>query len=153
MSHEAALNKLKNVITFEFDHVGIAVNSLSEGQKFYSTLGLGADSSSEEVTSEKVRVQMFELANSCRIELLEPTSDDSTIAKFLKNRGPGIHHICLRVSDIHTALTRVKEAGLRLVHEKPFRGAHDCDVAFVHPAATGGVLIELSEYKGKGKSR
>ncbi len=129
---------------FEFDHVGIAVTALQDASRFYSALGLKLGSA-EEVPSEKVRVQMFNLNNNCRIELLEPTSPDSTVARFLEKRGPGIHHICLRVSDIRETLKRLKSAGIRLIHDKPIRGAHNCEVAFVHPSATGGVLIELSQ--------
>jgi methylmalonyl-CoA epimerase len=131
-------------IEFEFDHVGIAVASLDEGEKFHRTLGF-APGKSETVESEKVRVRMFEMANQSRIELLEPTSPDSTIAKFLEKRGPGIHHVCLRVKDVRKALDRLKQAKYRLVHDEPFKGAHNCLVAFVHPASTGGVLIELSQ--------
>jgi methylmalonyl-CoA/ethylmalonyl-CoA epimerase len=135
-------------IEFEFDHVGIAVHSLDEGEKFYLAMGYkdypGAKSS-EVVESEKVKVRMFELANQSRIELLEPTSPESTIAKFLEKRGPGIHHICLRVKDVRKALDRLKQANYRLVHDEPFKGAHNCLVAFVHPSSTGGVLLELSQ--------
>jgi len=131
-------------IEFEFDHVGIAVNSLAEGEKFYTALGFQGGSI-EEVASEKVRVKMLELKNNSRIELLEPSSPESTIAQFLKKRGPGIHHICLRVTDVRACLQKLKAAKMRLVHEEPFRGAHNCEVAFVHPSAAGGVLIELSQ--------
>ena len=131
-------------VEFEFDHVGIAVSSLQESSRFYEALGVERGSK-EVVESEKVQVQMFELKNNCRVELLEPTSSESTVAKFLQKRGPGIHHICLRVSDIRATLKRLKSAGVRLIHEEPIRGAHNCDVAFVHPSATGGVLIELSQ--------
>ena len=132
---------------FELDHVGMAVTALQDASRFYAALGieLGA---TEEVPSEKVRVQMFNLKNNCRIELLEPTSADSTVARFLEKRGPGIHHICLRVSDIRATLKRLKSAGVRLIHDKPIRGAHNCEVAFVHPSAAGGVLIELSQPRG-----
>jgi methylmalonyl-CoA/ethylmalonyl-CoA epimerase len=135
---------LTGLVDFEFDHVGIAVKSLTEGSKMYESMGL-THSSIEEVASEKVRVKMFELNNNSRIELLEPTSVDSTVAKFLEKRGPGIHHICLRVKNIRDVLGRLKTAGVRLIHEQPFRGAHDCDVAFIHPSSAGGVLIELSQ--------
>lgn len=134
-------------IEFEFDHVGIAVQSLNESEKFYRALGFYS-SSDEEVPSEKVKVRMFELANRARIELLEPTSSQSTVAKFLEKRGPGIHHICLRVKNVQQALERLKQGGYRLIHEMPFRGAHNCLVAFVHPSSTGGVLIELSQPGG-----
>lgn len=129
---------------YEIDHVGIAVESLEQAKVAYLAMGW-EDSPSEEVKSEKVRVQMFNLENNSRLELIEPTDDSSPIAKFLKKRGPGIHHICLRVKDIRQTLAKLKEAGLQLVHEEPFQGAHNCQVAFVHPKSTGGVLIELSQ--------
>lgn len=132
---------------YELDHIGIAVKSLQEGFKFYEALGAQAGEV-EEVASEKVRVMMFELKNKARLELLEPTSNESTIAKFLEKRGPGIHHICLRVPQVEPILQRLKAKGIRLIHEKPFAGAHGCLVAFIHPSSTGGVLIELSEKRG-----
>jgi methylmalonyl-CoA/ethylmalonyl-CoA epimerase len=130
--------------SYEFDHVGIAVSSLTEAAKPYLALGW-TTSHMEEVPAEKVRVQMFELGNNCRIELIESTSPESTITKFIARRGPGIHHLCLRVSDIDAALSRAREHGLRLIHETPFLGAHNCRVAFLHPKSMGGVLVELSQ--------
>lgn len=138
-------------IEFEFDHVGIAVRSLDEGVKFYKALGFSdapGHMTREEVAGEKVKVLMMELGNRSRIELLEPTSPESAVAKFLEKRGPGIHHICLRVKDIRKALDRLKQANYRLVHDEPFKGAHNCMVAFVHPSSTGGVLLELSQPGG-----
>ena len=129
---------------YEIDHVGIAVESLEVAKVAYLAMGW-ADSPAEVVASEKVRVQMFDLANQSRLELIEPTDESSPIAKFLKKRGPGIHHICLRVKDIRQTLAKLKEAGLQLIHEEPIKGAHNCQVAFVHPKSTGGVLIELSQ--------
>jgi methylmalonyl-CoA epimerase len=96
----------------------------------------------ETVEDQKVRVAMLPLGES-RIELLEPTSDDSPISKFLEKRGGGIHHIAVEVDDIETALTQLREKGCRLIDEQPRIGAEGCLVAFVHPAATGGVLLEL----------
>ena len=132
---------------FEFDHVGIAVKTLAEGEKLYKAMGF-SEGHVEEVPREKVRVKMFELANNSRVELLEPTSSDSTVAKFLEKRGPGIHHICLRVQDVRAVLKRLKAAQIKLIHEEPFQGAHNCLVAFVHPSSAGGVLIELSQPGG-----
>lgn len=134
-------------IEFEFDHVGIAVNSLEEGEKVYLAMGFAAGET-ETVEREKVIVRMFELANHSRIELLEPTSPESEIAKFLAKKKPGIHHICLRVKDIQKSLKKLKSMGIRLIHEEPFTGAGGCKVAFIHPAGAGGVLIELSQPKG-----
>lgn len=135
-------------LTFELDHIGIAVESLNQGSTFYKNLGLG-EMHVEEVPGEKVKVGMFELENDARIELLEPTTPDSAVAKFLSSRGPGIHHICLKVSDIRSALKTLKAQGVKLVHEEPVPGAHNCLIAFIHPKSTGGILIELSEPQGE----
>ncbi len=134
-------------ITFELDHIGVAVQSLDSGRKFYEALGLG-QMSVERVESEKVTVGFFELQNDARIELLEPTESSSTIAKFLANRGPGIHHICLRVSDIREAIASLTAMGIQMINAEPKMGAHNCLVAFVHPKSTGGILLELSEPQG-----
>lgn len=139
-----AMENLQTLIEFEFDHVGIAVNSLAEGFKFYKALGF-TEMHEELVESEKVRTGFLKLGNSASLELLEPTSPESPIRKFIDKRGMGIHHICLRVKDIGSALERLKAANMRLINEAPKRGAHNCLVAFIHPASTGGVLIELSE--------
>jgi methylmalonyl-CoA/ethylmalonyl-CoA epimerase len=137
-------------IAYEFDHVGIAVRSLDEGEKVYLAMGFERGQT-EDVKSEKVRVRMFEMGNNSRIELLEATASDSPVAKFLEKRGPGIHHICLRVKDIRHSLKSLKAHGIRLIHEEPFAGAHGCDVAFIHPSGAGGVLIELSQPRGATK--
>ncbi len=129
---------------FELDHIGIAVPSLEQGFEFYKALGF-SDIATEEVASQKVKVGFLPLGNQADIELLEPTSEDSPIKKFMDKRGPGIHHICLRVKNIEGVLTQLKAKGVRLINEVPTMGAHNCKVAFVHPSAAGGVLIELSE--------
>lgn len=131
-------------IGFELDHLGVAVKSLEEGVKFYRALGF-SEMPIEEVPTEQVRVGFLFLDNRASIELLEPTSDESPIAKFLAKRGPGIHHVCLRVKGIDQAAAKLKSAGVRLINETPRPGAHNCRVVFVHPASTGGVLLELSE--------
>ena len=132
---------------FELDHIGIAVESLDSGFGFYRALGF-KDMEREEVASEKVRVGFLKLGNRANLELLEATTEDSTIRKFLEKRGPGIHHICLRVKGIDKILVDLKAKGVRLINEQAKMGAHNCRVAFVHPASTGGVLIELSEKQG-----
>jgi methylmalonyl-CoA epimerase len=129
---------------FEMDHIGIAVRSLEEGFRFYKTLGFGV-MTIETVADQKVRVAMLDLANQSRIELLEPTSVDSPVQKFLDKNGPGIHHICLRVQNLRALLADLKKAQVHLIDNEPRLGAHNCQVAFVHPRATGGVLLELSE--------
>jgi len=125
-------------------HLGVAVNRI-EDARFYDVLGL-LENHREEVGSQGV-VTSFRPVGESFVELLEPTSAASPIAKFLERRGPGLHHVCLEVTDIRAALATLKAAGVRLVNEEPVEGAHGCLVAFVHPSAAGGVLFELSEKK------
>ena len=129
---------------FSLDHIGIAVNSIEEGQAFYKAIGF-VNICEEVVESEQVKVGMMELANGARIELIEPTSESSSISKFLKTKGPGIHHYCLRVPDIHQVMADLEVQGIPLIYKKPQNGAHNCLVNFIHPKYTGGVLIEVSE--------
>jgi methylmalonyl-CoA/ethylmalonyl-CoA epimerase len=126
----------------KLDHIGIAVKSL-EAAKIYELLGLTVGHT-ETVETQKVNTAFLSVGDS-NLELLEPTSPDSPIAKFIEKRGEGIHHICLRVDDIEAHLERLKAEGYRLVNEAPVPGAHGCRVAFLHPSAGNGVLIELSE--------
>lgn len=128
-------------------HLGISVPSLEKSGAFWDLLGL-LEEHREEVPSQRV-VTSFRAVGESHLELLESTSPDGPIAKALATRGPGIHHLCLEVVDVRAALARLKAAGVRLVNEEPFDGAHDCLVAFVHPSATGGILLELSEKKTK----
>ena len=124
------------------DHIGIAVRSLEAAAKIYQSLGLTIDHV-ETVETQKVRTAFLSAGDS-NLELLEPTGPDSTVAKFIEKRGEGIHHICFRVNDIEAELERLKAGGFRLINEAPVPGAHGCRVAFLHPAAGNGVLIELS---------
>ena len=133
-------------LVFRISHLGIAVTSLAEGGAFWDLLGL-IEMHREEVPSQKVLTSFRPIGESS-LELLEPTSRDSAIAKFLEKRGPGIHHLCLEVDDIDAVLARLKEAGVKFVNETPFAGAGGCRVAFVHPASTGGILLEVSEKAG-----
>ncbi len=133
-----------NFNKFELDHIGIAVETLEQGFAFYKALGFG-EMEIEEVPSQKVKTGFLRLGNQATLELLEPTSPDSTLRKFLDKRGPGIHHICLRVQGLDRILADLKAKGVRLIDEQAKMGAHGCRVAFIHPASTGGVLIELSE--------
>ena len=126
----------------KLDHIGIAVKSL-DAAKIYEDLGLQIDHV-EIVETQKVKTAFLSVGDSS-LELLEPTSPDSPIAKFIEKRGEGIHHLCFRVDDIESHLARLKEKGYRLINEAPVPGAHGCRVAFLHPAAGNGVLIELSE--------
>jgi len=128
----------------KIDHIGIATGGIEEVATFYrEALGLKIEEV-EEVSEQKVRVAMLPIGES-RIELLEPTTSDSPISKFLAKRGPGIHHVAIRVDDIRESLRKMKQSGARLIDEEPRRGAGGCLVAFVHPSSTGGVLVELVE--------
>jgi methylmalonyl-CoA/ethylmalonyl-CoA epimerase len=128
----------------KIDHIGIATRGIQDAMTFYrDALGLEV-SEPEEVAAQKDRVAMLPIGES-RIELLEGTSADSPIARFLEKRGPGIHHIAVRVDDIRAALANLKQKGARLIDEEPRTGAGGCLVAFVHPSSTGGVLLELVE--------
>ena len=124
------------------DHIGIAVKSL-DAAKIYKALGLSIEHV-ETVASQGVRTA-FLSAGDANVELLEPMSPDSAVAKFIEKRGEGIHHICFRVDDLDAHLGRLKAQGYRLINDAPVPGAHGCRVAFLHPAAGNGVLIELSE--------
>jgi methylmalonyl-CoA/ethylmalonyl-CoA epimerase len=126
------------------DHVGIAVKDVRDALAFYrDALGLEIGPA-EDVPSQRVRAHFIPVGETA-IELLEATSDDSPIAKYLTKRGPGIHHLTLRVDDLRATLARLKKRGIRLIDETPRPGAHGSLVAFVHPASTHGVLIELKE--------
>lgn len=126
----------------KIDHIGIATKGIEEVAKFYRDALQLEIAEVEEVSDQKVRVAMLPVGES-RLELLEPTSTDSPISKFLEKRGPGIHHIAVRVEDINQVLEKLKREGARLIDEKPRVGAGGCLVAFVHPSSTGGVLLEL----------
>jgi methylmalonyl-CoA epimerase len=126
------------------DHLGIAVRSLDAALRFYEqALGMTA-AGREAVPQEKVRIAMLP-AGGPRIELLEATAEDSPIARFIARRGEGLHHVALRVPDLAAAVARLREAGVRLVSENIQAGAEGRRYIFVHPAATGGVLLELVE--------
>ena len=126
----------------KIDHLGIAVKSIEETAKYYETaLGLKC-TGREEVPSQKVKTAFFQ-AGETNIELLEPTSPDSPVAKFLAEKGEGIHHVAFGCDNITEQLAGAKNAGVRLIHEVPFTGAHNKLVAFLHPKATYGVLTEF----------
>jgi methylmalonyl-CoA/ethylmalonyl-CoA epimerase len=133
---------------FAIDHLGIAVKSLAASRAFYERLGLHV-MPEEIVEHEKVRLAMVPIGES-RIELLEPTSDDSPIAKFLAKRGEGLHHVSLRVNDLAHTVEDLKRAGVRLINENVQVGAGGQLYVFVHPSSAGGVLVELCEEQPKG---
>jgi methylmalonyl-CoA/ethylmalonyl-CoA epimerase len=126
------------------DHIGIAVKDLAAALAFYrDALGLDIDGV-EDVDSQQVRAH-FAAVGAARLELLEATAPESPIAKFIDKRGPGLHHITLRVEDIGAVLAQLKARGIRLIDEQPRAGAEHSLIAFIHPASTGGVLIELKQ--------
>ncbi len=127
----------------QIDHLGIAVKSLAEARKFYEKLGLQV-MPEETVETEKVRLAMVPLGES-RLELLEPTSPDSPIGKFLAKRGEGLHHVALHVDDLSGTVERLKSSGTRLVSDDIKIGAGGHLYVFVHPSSAGGVLLELVE--------
>jgi methylmalonyl-CoA epimerase len=126
---------------FKIDHLGIAVKSLAAASAIYQKLGLDV-SSEETVEAEKVRLVMVPVGES-RLELLEATSEDSAIAKFITKRGEGLHHVSLKVPDLAAVVTRLKNDGVRLVSEEIKIGAGGHKYVFVHPSSAGGVLLEL----------
>ena len=131
---------------FSIDHIGIAVKSLVAAKAIYEKLGLEL-APEETVEAEQVRVVMVPLGES-RIELLEPTSQDSVIAKFIAKRGEGLHHVSLRVPSLEAAVERLKQDGVRLVSTEIKVGAGGHRYVFVHPSSAGGVLLELVEAAG-----
>ena len=128
----------------QIDHLGIAVASIDDASVLYrDVMGL-ASSGTEVIEDQGVKVRFFTLGH-VRIELLEPTTDDSPIAKFLARRGPGLHHVAYRVDDLPATLAALKAEGVKLIDEAPRDGAHGMKIAFVHPTSTDGVLTEFCQ--------
>jgi methylmalonyl-CoA epimerase len=128
---------------FTIDHLGIAVKSLAASKEIYEKLGLTA-SAEEVVEGEQVRVAMLPVGES-RLELMEATSENSAVARFIAKKGEGLHHVCLRVPDLTAAVERLKKDGVRLVSNEIKIGAGGHRYVFVHPSSAGGVLLELVE--------
>ncbi len=131
-------------MTGKIEHLGIAVAHLDEAETLYTALLGAAPYKREDVASEGVRTSFFLTGNN-KIELLEASSPDSPIHKFVQKNGPGIHHVAFHVEDIVSEMERLKEAGFTLLHETPKKGADNKLICFVHPKTTGGVLIELCQ--------
>lgn len=128
----------------KIDHLGIAVNSIEEGKKFWSDV-VGLDfEGTETVEAQKVTTAFFPVGES-EVELLESTAPDGPVAKYIEKRGQGIQHVAFRVENIEEALAELKEKGIKLIDEKPRKGAGGAMIAFLHPKATNGVLVELCE--------
>lgn len=123
-------------------HIGIAVKCLEESIKFYEQLGLELEAT-EVVESQKVKVAFLPVGKEVRIELLEATSPESPIAKFIEKKGEGVHHIAFATDNLQDRLDQLATDGIRLIDKTPRGGAHGADIAFLHPKSTGGVLVEL----------
>ncbi|AIF52584.1 methylmalonyl-CoA epimerase [Pelosinus sp. UFO1] len=132
--------------TLKVDHIGIAVKDLEQAKKFYTEV-LGMEVMGEEtVEQQKVKVCFIPCGDS-EVELLESTSPDGPIAKFIEKNGEGMQHVALRVDNIEAAIADLKAKGVRMIDETPRYGAGGANIAFVHPKATGGILLELSQRK------
>jgi methylmalonyl-CoA/ethylmalonyl-CoA epimerase len=129
----------------KLDHIGLATNTVEDGLALWrDVLGLEVDTT-EEIAEQGVRVAMLAIGDT-HVELLEPLSPESPVGKFISKRGPGIHHIAVEVKDIHASLAEFKKRGARLIDETPRVGARGCLVAFIHPATTNGILLELVQH-------
>lgn len=135
----------------KIDHLGIAVESIAAARSFYEALGLRV-THEETVVHEQVRTAMIPVGDS-RIELLEPLQQDSPVGRFLKKRGPGLHHVALHVEDIASALAELKERGTRLISDRVQVGASGHLYFFVHPSSTGGVLLEICQDSAQEPTR
>ena len=130
----------------KIDHIGVAVQSIDKALGlFRDVLGLELGGT-EEVATQKVQVAFLKVGET-RLELLEPTQEDSNVGKYLASKGEGIHHVALKVDNIEAALAQLKAQGVRLINEQPVPGAHGARVAFLHPKGTYGMLLELVEKK------
>jgi len=129
------------------DHIGIAVKSLETTLPFYTDVLKLPLLGIEEVETQLVRVAFLQ-AGGTKLELLEPTSDESTISKFIEKRGEGIHHVALAVESIEERISEIREKGIRMIDDQPRAGAGGANIAFMHPKSTAGVLFELCEKKG-----
>ena len=136
-------DKILNLMQ-KIEHIGIAVNSLEEGEALYERLLGVKPYKREEVVSEKVTTSFFRQGSN-KIELLAPIGDDGPISKYLAKKGPGMHHIAYAVTDIVAEMERLKTEGFQLLNEEPKRGADNKYVCFVHPKTAGGVLVELCQ--------
>jgi methylmalonyl-CoA/ethylmalonyl-CoA epimerase len=127
------------------DHIAIAVKSIDSAKKIYQDMGMTFASEIEEVKEQKVLTAFAQIDENAHIELLEPTSEESTIHKFIESKGEGIHHLCFKVSDVEKKTKELTEKGYRFIYPAPRLGAGGCLVNFIHPKSTGGVLIEISQ--------
>tara|TARA_B100000282_G_scaffold247533_1_gene191183 strand:+ start:471 stop:881 length:411 start_codon:yes stop_codon:yes gene_type:complete len=130
------------------DHIGIACENLDDSSSFWSLLGL-IQGDDELVADQGVTTRFFSTSNNDpsapKVELLEPTGEDTPIGKFLSKRGPGVQQVCFRVDNIESIIALLLENGIQMIDTQPKKGAHGAMIAFVHPKSTGGVLVELAQ--------
>jgi methylmalonyl-CoA epimerase len=138
------LQRISRGIEMKVDHIGIAVKDLQDTLNLYKKILENSEVQIEEVPTEKVRVATIPLGDT-RIELLEPMSDESAIAKFIKEKGEGVHHIAVAVEDIKASIGKLSAEGLRVLYPEPRPGSHGKMITFVHPKSTRGVLLELCQ--------
>jgi len=136
---------LPNLENCFLDHIAIAVEDLEKSVEIFTNLGLEFSSEREVVEEQKVKTAFAHIDTHAHIELLEPTSEESTIHKFIQKNGPGIHHMCFRVPNVVSRQKELTDKGFRFIYDKPVKGAGGCLVNFIHPKSTGGILIEISE--------
>ena len=140
---------LGDLMDIRLDHIGIAVNSLDEGEKFWKILGLVSDGDDEELIEQGVKTRFFPISGEpqkpAMIELLEPTGLDTPVGKFIAKRGVGIQQICFQVDDLVSLIEKLVAENITMIDTSPRLGAKNCLIAFVHPKSTGGVLVELSQ--------
>jgi methylmalonyl-CoA/ethylmalonyl-CoA epimerase len=127
------------------DHIAIAVTSISTAKKVYEDLGIIFSGAIEEVKEQKVLTAFAQIDQNAHLELLEPTSDESAIHKFIQTKGEGIHHLCFKVSDVKNKTIELSSKGYKFIYSEPRIGAGGCLVNFIHPKSAGGVLIEISQ--------
>lgn len=127
------------------DHIAIAVNNIDESIKIYEDLGLHFSPEREVVKEQAVTTAFAHVDKNAHIELLQPYGESGPIHKYLEKKGPGIHHICFKVTDVEKTCHDLKSKGYVLLNESPVKGANNCLVNFIHPKSTGGVLIEVSQ--------
>jgi methylmalonyl-CoA/ethylmalonyl-CoA epimerase len=137
-----AIPELENCL---LDHIAIAVKNIPAAKKIYEDMGLVFDPKIEEVKDQKVFTAFAQIDKNAHIELLEPTSEESTIHKFIESKGEGIHHLCFKVPDVKAKTAELTSKGYRFIYPEPRIGAGGCLVNFIHPKSTGGVLIEISQ--------
>ncbi len=131
------------------DHVAIAVHDLELSKKFYTSLGLNFEGEDEVVEGEKVKVSFASIDKNAHLELLMPTCEESSIAKYLSKNGPGIHHLSFSVDDVEKKSSELKKMGYQMIYPSPKEGANNKWVNFIHPKSSGGVLIEISSPRSK----